>query len=79
MQALLREVGLTSRCERFELPLTRAGYRDWLKLPPVSCGFLPETDPARRAQRLERLFAPLDPAARRIESWLVWTAWPCSR
>jgi SAM-dependent methyltransferase len=75
VETLAREAGLAARCVRVPLPLSRATYRDWLKLPPVSRGLWPDLPGEERARRLDEAFAGLDPGARRVESWLVWTAW----
>lgn len=65
------------RAERwsFELRLTQAAYRDWLKIPPVSEGFLAGVPPGERARRLDEAYRRADRRSWKWERWVGWTAW----
>jgi len=71
----LVRAGLRPREWEFEVRLSQAAYRDWLKIPPVSEGLLRGLPPVERARRLDEAFGRSDPRSWRRERWLGWTAW----
>lgn len=62
----------------FELRLTQAAYRDWLKIPPTSDGMLAGLSLEERMRRIDRAYALSDTRSWRWERWLGWTAWRTS-
>jgi trans-aconitate methyltransferase len=59
----------------FDVRITQAAYRDWLKIPPTSDGMLAGLPIAERARRIDRAYALADRHSWRWERWLGWTAW----
>jgi SAM-dependent methyltransferase len=65
------------RVERwsFDVRITQAAYRDWLKIPPTSDGLLAGLPIEERARRIDRAYARADARSWRWERWLGWTSW----
>jgi SAM-dependent methyltransferase len=72
---MLTASGLRAERWSFELRLTEAAYRDWLKIPPVSDGLLGGLTPDERARRLDDAYHRTDRHSWRRERWIGWTAW----
>jgi SAM-dependent methyltransferase len=72
---LLVSLGLQAERWSFTVRLTQIAYRDWLKIPPVSEGFLAGLAPDERARRLDDAYRRTDHASWRTERWIGWTAW----
>jgi SAM-dependent methyltransferase len=72
---LLRDAGLEPREWRFDVRLTQAALRDWLKLPPLTDALLGDLEPDERAAEVEAAYAQVDPGSWRRERWLGWTAY----
>ena len=68
---------LDLRVERwsFTVRLSQIAYRDWLKIPPVSEGFLGGLAPDERDRRLDDAYRRADHRSWRMEGWLGWSAW----
>jgi SAM-dependent methyltransferase len=75
MEALLMEAGLRPKRWAYRLRITQDAYRDWLKIPVLTNGLLPDLDPDQRARRLDQAFQTVDAASWRWERWLGWIAW----
>jgi SAM-dependent methyltransferase len=75
MSRALATLGLRVEEWSFDLRFTQAAFRDWLKIPPVSEGFLAGLTAAERARRLDEAFRRTDRRSWRWERWLGWTAW----
>ena len=75
IDAQLREAGLIPTRWSFEIRLTQAAYRDWLKVPPMTSGWLGGLTPEQRTERIDRAYAAVDRESWRWERWLGWTAW----
>lgn len=71
----LLEVGLVPTRWSFRTRLTQAAYRDWLKVPPMSSGWLSHLGPDQRAECIDRAYQVVDPDSWRWERWLGWTGW----
>lgn len=74
VERMLAAIGLRAEGGSFELHLTQAAPRDWLKIPPVSEGFFAGRSPEER-ERLGAAYAEVDHRSWRRERWLGWTAW----
>jgi len=72
---LLADAGLRAERWSFEVRISQAAYRDWLKIPPVSEGLFPGLPPSERARRLDDAYHHADHASWRRERWLGWTSW----
>jgi SAM-dependent methyltransferase len=72
---LLVAAGLRTERWSFDLRLTQAAYRDWLKIPPVSEGMFAGLPLAEREQRLDDAYRRADRRSWRWERWIGWTAW----
>jgi SAM-dependent methyltransferase len=75
MARLLTAIGLRVERWSFEVRLTQAAYRDWLKIPPVSEGLFGGLAPDERERRLDVAYRRADHGSWRWERWLGWTAW----
>ncbi|HEY5861716.1 MAG TPA: class I SAM-dependent methyltransferase [Casimicrobiaceae bacterium] len=75
VERMLAAIGLRAERWSFELRLTQAALRDWLKIPPVSEGFFAGRSPEERERRLDAAYAEVDHRSWRRERWLGWTAW----
>jgi SAM-dependent methyltransferase len=75
IDAQLRETGLFVTRWSDRIRLCQAAYRDWLKVPPVTSGWLRELTADQRATRIDEAYRTVDPASWRWETWLGWTAW----
>jgi len=75
IDALLDRAGLTPRRWSVRSRLTQVAYRDWLKVPPMTAGWLAGLAANERARRIDRAFEAVDPDSWRWELWLGWTAW----
>lgn len=62
----------------FDVRLTQAAYRDWLKIPPTSEGMLAGLPIDERVRRINRAYTYTDARSWRWEHWLGWTAWKTS-
>jgi hypothetical protein len=71
---LLEHAGLEARTWALEVPLTQAGFRDWLKIPPLTAALLPDLDPDERAAAVDAAYRGTDPASWRRERWRGWSA-----
>jgi SAM-dependent methyltransferase len=74
VDALLSAAGLEPHRWSFEVQLTQAALRDWLRVPVLTEALLPELAPAERAAAVDAAYARVDPASWRRECWLGWTA-----
>jgi SAM-dependent methyltransferase len=74
VDVLLAAEGLEPRRWSFELRLTQAALRDWLKIPPLTDALLPGLGADERAVAIDAAYARADPASWRFERWLGWTA-----
>ena len=72
---LLAATGFRVERWSFEIRLTQAAYRDWLKIPPVSEGLFGDLAPGERERRLDVAYTRADHGSWRWERWLGWTAW----
>lgn len=72
---VLEGAGLRIERWSFELRLTQAAYRDWLKIPPVSEGLFAGVSPDERARRLDSAYRKADHRSWKWERWIGWTAW----
>ncbi len=75
IEHLLHAVGLRPVRWSFRIRLTQAAYCDWLKIPPMTNGWLAGLDADARARRIDRAYQAVDAASWRWERWLGWTAW----
>jgi SAM-dependent methyltransferase len=75
VESLLAAVGLAPTPWSFRTRLTQAAYRDWLKVPPTTSGWLSDLSPDERAGRIDHAYEVVDPGSWRWERWLGWTAW----
>ncbi len=76
IDVLLAAAGLKPRRWSFELRLTQAALRDWLKITPLTDALLPGLDPDERATAVDAAYAQADPGSWRCERWRGWTASP---
>jgi len=72
---LLTAIGFRVERWSFEVRLTQAAYRDWLKIPPVSEGLFGGLAPDERERRLDVAYTRADHGSWRWERWFGWTAW----
>jgi len=72
---LLTAIGFRVERWSFEVRLTQAAYRDWLKIPPVSEGLFGGLGPDERERRLDVAYTRADHGSWRWERWFGWTAW----
>jgi hypothetical protein len=75
IDALLAAAGLVPSRWSFRTRLTQPAYRDWLKVPPMTNGWLRGLAAEERARRIDRAYRRVDPDSWRWEAWAGWTAW----
>lgn len=71
---LLCAAGLEPRAWSFQLRLTQAALRDWLKIPPLTDALLPGLDAEQRAAAIDAAYERADAESWRRERWRGWTA-----
>jgi len=75
VEQMLMANGLRVERWSFDVRITQAAYRDWLKIPPTSDGMLAGLTIDERVRRIDRAYALADRRSWRWERWLGWTAW----
>lgn len=75
LEGLLVSLSLRPSRWTFEIPVTLATYRDWLKIPATTDRLLADLDPDARADLIDEASTTCDAGSWRIERWLGWTAW----
>jgi len=75
MTRLLDALDLRVEIWSFEVRLTQAMYRDWLKIPVILEPLLGDVEPEARDGLIDEAFAASDASSWRDERWIGWTAW----